>query len=283
MNLKVRHSLEYRYNAPVVLETHTLYLYPKSYPHQRLLEYNLFLDPQPSKIVKNIDVEGNVQHLIYFYAQPYNRLFVQADITVSSEPVNVFDFVFYPFETSKIPFLYDNRIYKYLIPYLDKTDATYQVEQFARKIAGNVGYATIPFLVEMAQYISQNFVYQHREYGNAYPPDDTLRARSGSCREFARLYISACRSFGIAARFVSGYLYGNPQQAHELHAWAEVFLPGAGWRGFDPTEGKAVINNHISMGTSADYDQLAPVMGSFLGYTSSFLTTNVDIQLLQSL
>lgn len=283
MNLKVRHSLEYQYNAPVVLETHTLYLYPKSYPHQRLLEYNLFLDPQPSKIVKNIDVEGNVQHLIYFSAEPCSSLFVQAELTVSSEPVNVFDFVFYPFETSQLPFLYDNRIYKYLIPYLDKTDVTYEVEQFARKLAGNVGYATIPFLVEMAQYISQNFVYQHREYGNAYPPDDTLRDRSGSCREFARLYISACRSLGIAARFVSGYLYGNPQQAHELHAWAEVFLPGAGWRGFDPTEGKAVINNHISMGTSADYNQLAPVMGSFLGYTSSFLTTDVDIQLLQSL
>ncbi|MCF0038923.1 transglutaminase family protein [Dyadobacter fanqingshengii] len=281
MNLQVRHSLEYQYNFPVVLEMHTLYLYPRSYPHQRLLEYNMFIDPQPSKIVKNIDVEGNVQHLIYFYNQPYSRLFVEASITVSSEPVNVFDFVFYPFETSKIPFLYDNRIYKYLIPYLDKTDATQQVEQFARQLAAKVDYATIPFLVEMSQYISQNFVYQHREYGNAYPPDETLRDRSGSCREYARLFMGACRSLGIAARFVSGYLYGNPQQAHELHAWVEVFLPGAGWRGFDPTEGKAVINNHISMGTSADYDQLAPVMGSFLGYTSSLLTTHVDIQLLQ--
>lgn len=281
MNLQVRHSLEYQYNFPVVLEMHTLYLYPRSYPHQRLLEYNLLIDPQPSKIVKNIDVEGNVQHLIYFYNQPYNKLSVEASLTVSSEPVNVFDFVFYPFETSKIPFLYDNRIYKYLIPYLDKTDATQQVEHFARQLAAKVDYATIPFLVEMSQHISQNFVYQHREYGNAYPPDETLRDRSGSCREYARLFMGACRSLGIAARFVSGYLYGNPQQAHELHAWVEVFLPGAGWRGFDPTEGKAVINNHISMGTSADYDQLAPVMGSFLGYTSSLLTTHVDIQLLQ--
>jgi transglutaminase-like putative cysteine protease len=282
MNLKVQHSLEYRYTSPVRLETHTLYLYPKSYPHQRLFDYTLTIDPQPSKIVKNVDAEGNVQHLLYFYAQQYSRLFVEAAITVSSDPVNVFDFVFYPFEASKIPFLYDNRIYKYLIPYLDKTDATVQVEQFARKLAAQVNYDTIPFLVEMSQYISQNFVYQHREYGNAYPPDDTLRDRSGSCREFARLYIGACRSLGIAARFVSGYLYGNPQQAHELHAWAEVFLPGAGWRGFDPTEGKAVINNHISMGTSADFDQLAPVMGSFLGFTSSFLTTTVNIELLEA-
>jgi len=282
MKLKVRHSLDYQYNSPVRLETHTLYLYPRSYPHQRLLDYKLTIDPQPSKIVKNVDVEGNVQHLIYFYNQQYQRLFVEAEMSVNSDPVNVFDFVFYPFEASKIPFLYDNRIYKYLIPYLDKTDATNQVEQFARKLAAHVNYATIPFLVEMSQYISKNFVYQHREYGNAYPPDDTLRDRSGSCREFARLFIGACRSLGIAARFVSGYLYGNPQQAHELHAWAEVFLPGAGWRGFDPTEGNAVINNHISMGTSADFDQLAPVMGSFLGFTSSLLTTNVDIQLLEA-
>ncbi len=82
----------------------------------------------------------------------------------------------------------------------------------------------------------------------------------------------------MAARLVSGYLYGNPTQAHELHAWVEVYLPGAGWRGFDPTEGRAMINNHICLGASADYDQLAPVMGTFRGSASSFLTTDLEIQ-----
>lgn len=280
MNLKVRHTLEYQYSSPVVLETHVLYLYPRSYPHQRLLDYALNIDPFPSKTVKNVDAEGNVQHLVYFYNQPYSSLFVEAVMTVNSEPVNVFDFVFFPFESSRIPFLYENSIFKYLIPYLDKSDSTVQVEQFARAIADQANWETIPFLVALSQHISSNFVYQNREYGSAYPPDDTLNSKSGSCREFARLYIGACRSLGIAARFVSGYLYGNPQQAHELHAWAEVYLPGAGWRGFDPTEGKAVVDRHISMGASADFDKLAPVTGSFFGYSGSALLTNVSIELL---
>jgi transglutaminase-like putative cysteine protease len=279
MNLKVHHSLSYSYSVPVVLDPHTLYIYPRPYPHQRVIGYSLFIDPQPSKIVWNVDPEGNSQQVAYFFSGPVTRLVVDAVITVSSEPVNVFDFVLFPFATKNFPFLYEDRIYKYLIPYLSRGDVTPYVEQFARKIAAEAKWATVPFLVLLSQYISENFSYQNREFGMAYPPDDTLRDRTGSCRDYSRLFISACRSLGIAARFVSGYLYGNPLQAHELHAWVEVYLPGAGWRGFDPTEGKAIINNHISMGASADFDQLSPVMGSFRGGAYSSLVTQVNIEL----
>jgi transglutaminase-like putative cysteine protease len=279
MNLKVQHSLYYNYNAPVVLDPHTLYIFPKPYPHQRVLEYSLVINPQPSKIVRNVDAEGNAQQVAYFFSNPVTQLSVSAVMTVCSDPVNVFDFVLFPFSTKKFPFLYEDRIYKYLIPYLSRNDVTNNVEQFARKIAAGVNWETVPFLVELSKYIQENFLYQNREFGMAYPPDDTLRDRIGSCRDYSRLFISACRSLGIAARFVSGYLYGNPMQAHELHAWVEVYLPGAGWRGFDPTEGKAIINNHISLGASADFDQLAPVMGSFRGFANASLITQVDIQI----
>ena len=277
MNLKVRHTLHYTYNFPVVLDQHTLYIYPKPYPNQRVLDYTLFIDPLPSQIVRNVDAEGNAQQIAYFFNGPVTGLTVDAVMTLSSDPVNVFDFVLFPFTTQNFPFLYDNRIYKYLIPYLNRNDVTNNVEQFARRIAAEVNWETVPFLVQMSQYISENFKYQNREFGMAYPPDDTLRDKIGSCRDYSRLFISSCRSLGIAARFVSGYLYGNPMQAHELHAWVEVYLPGAGWRGFDPTEGKAIINNHISLGASADFDQLAPVMGSFRGYANASLETHVDI------
>jgi transglutaminase-like putative cysteine protease len=279
MNLKVRHSLDYRYDFPVELDSHTLYLYPKAYPHQRVLHYKLHIDPAPSNIVKNVDAEGNVQQVAHFFNGSVNRLYVEAEMTVCSDPVNVFDFVLFPFITKNIPFLYDNQIYKYLIPYLSRNEATTYVEQFARKIASEVNWETVPFLVELSKYISENFTYQNREFGVAYPPDDTLRDKTGSCRDYSRLFIAACRSLGIAARFVSGYLYGNLMQAHELHAWVEVYLPGAGWRGFDPTEGKVIANNHISLGASADFDQLAPVMGFFRGSAQSSLVTHVDIEL----
>jgi len=279
MNLKVCHSLDYSYDFPVELDSHTLYLYPKAYPHQRVLNYSLVINPIPSNVIKNVDAEGNVEQVVHFFKGSVNRLTVQAEMTVCSDFVNVFDFVLFPFITKNIPFLYDNRIYKYLIPYLNRDDVTTYVEQFARKIAAEVNWETVPFLVELSKFIAETFTYQNREFGVAYPPDATLRDKIGSCRDYSRLFIAACRSLGIAARFVSGYLYGNLMQAHELHAWVEVYLPGAGWRGFDPTEGKVIANNHVSLGASADFNQLAPVMGFFRGSAQSTLVTHVDIEL----
>ncbi|PWJ60282.1 transglutaminase-like putative cysteine protease [Dyadobacter jejuensis] len=281
MNLYVRHTLQYSYSNAVALEPQTLYLYPKSYPHQMLLEYDLQIDPLPSKVVRNVDAEGNVQQMAYFSDNRVHQLSVVATMVVSSKPFNVFDFVHYPFNTKNLSFLYEDRIYKYLAPYLSRMDVTDAVAAFANQVAQDAQWRTVPFLVNLSKYIHQNFVYSQRTFGDALPPHYTLLQQAGSCRDFARLYIACCRSMGIAARFVSGYLYGNPMQAHELHAWVEVFLPGAGWRGFDPTEGKAMVNNHICMGASADYDQLAPVMGSFKGVTDSSLYTYVDIRLQQ--
>ncbi len=279
MNLQVQHTLRYNYDSAVILQPQTLYLYPKSYPHQRVIDYNLFIEPWPTKVVKSVDAEGNVQQVAYFSGSPVNYLSVTADMTLLSESFNVFDFVHFPYSTKNLTFMYDDRIYKYLSPYLNRNDCTNQVYALANKIANQVNWGTVPFLMELAKYIAEKFSYAQREYGNALFPDETLLQNSGSCRDFSRLYIACCRSLGIAARFVSGYLYGNPQQAHELHAWAEVYLPGAGWRGFDPTEGKAIVNNHICLGASADYDQLAPVMGAFNGYANSSLTTNVNIRM----
>ncbi|WP_373513972.1 transglutaminase domain-containing protein [Persicitalea sp.] len=277
MNLRVKHSLRYTYDQPVALGPHVLYLYPKTYPHQQILNYALHIDPLPSKVVRNVDEEGNVQQVAYF---AFNTSFftVEAEMTLRSDPFNVFDFVLFPFETQNIPFRYPDRAQKYLAPYLSRHEITPYVEQFARQIATQANWATVPFLTLLSQHIHDNFFYQHRAEGRAFPPETTLRGQKGSCRDYSSLFIAACRSLGVAARFVSGYLYGNPAQAHELHAWVEVFLPGAGWRGFDPTEGRAMINNHVCLGASADSDQLAPVMGTFQGNAAAVLTAYVEIE-----
>ncbi|GAB2784192.1 transglutaminase family protein [Rhabdobacter roseus] len=276
MNLQVKHSLRYEYDKSVSLDPHTLYLYPRAYPHQKVLDYTLTLQPEPFKVVRNVDVEGNVQQIIYFN-QPTDQLLVEASLVLSSDEVNVFDFVLFPFETKNIPFQYPEHIQKYLAPYLNRSDVTSYVEQFARKMAYDAQWETVPFLMALSRYMYEHFTYEVREVGDAHSPETTLLNRFGSCRDYARLFMASCRSLGLAARFVSGYLYGSPQQEHELHAWAEVYLPGAGWRGFDPTEGKAVANHHISLGASADYDRLAPVMGTFRGMATSLLTTEVSI------
>ncbi|MFC5411514.1 transglutaminase domain-containing protein [Larkinella bovis] len=276
MKLRVRHELRYAYSAAVSLEPHTLYLYPRIYPHQRLLDYQLFIDPVPGNLVMNVDVEGNVQQVIYINNQT-DSLVVRAEMEVESDLYNAYDFVLFPFETQRIPFNYSEADRKLLEPYLERSAVTTLIEQYARQMAAEAKWKTVPFLSHLCTTIRNNFVYENRAVGPATSPEVTLISRKGSCRDYAVLYIAACRSIGLAARFVSGYLYGNPQQEHELHAWAEVYLPGAGWRGFDPTEGSVVINHHVSLAASFYHDRLPPLAGIFRGAARSTMQASISI------
>jgi transglutaminase-like putative cysteine protease len=276
MQLNVRHELRYTYSNSITLEPHILHLAPKAYPHQRIVDFSLVIEPQPVKIVKNMSAEDNAQHVVFF-GERTNYLTIKANITVQSDEFNVFDFVLYPFDTQRLPFSYPENIKILLQPYLQRDGITMAVETFARRIANTAKWETVSFLTHLCQYIHQNFVYERREEGLPYPPEHTLTIQKGTCRDFAQLFIASCRSVGLAARFASGYLYGSQQQAHELHAWAEVYLPGAGWRGFDPTEGGAVINKHIYLATSANAALITPVAGTFRGEGQSMLVAEVDV------
>ncbi|GAB4016781.1 transglutaminase family protein [Spirosoma koreense] len=273
MHLHVRHESEYTYDIPVALGPQTLYLYPRTYPYQRLLDYTLIIDPTPAKIVRNIDVEGNVQQLVYF-SRPTNRLRVTAEIQLQSEEFNSFDFVLFPFEAQRVPFQYPKAEQELLQPYLQRVGVSDRVEQWARQIAADAGWQTTGFLMNLNQTIRQ-FTYEIRELGAPFPPEQTLTLARGSCRDYTTLFMAACRSLGIAARFVSGYLFGNPQQEHQLHAWAEVYLPGAGWRGFDPTEGSVVVNRHIFLTSTAQPELAAPIRGTFSGQANSVLRSEL--------
>lgn len=276
MNLRVSHKLSYTYSEAVSLGPHSFYLYPKTYPHQQVLSYSLVVEPTPNMLVHNIDVEGNHQQIAYF-RDLTNFLTVSVEMNVLSNDFNVFGFVLYPFETERIPFQYPDALKKHLQPYLVREGVTTYVEQYARQTGAVVQWKTIPFLTTLCQNIYLNFVYERRDVGPPMPPEHTLIGRKGSCRDFAQLFVACCRSVGIAARFVSGYLYGNALQEHDLHAWAEVYLPGAGWRGFDPTEGKAIMNNHIYLASSSDPQLITPVLGTFRGKARSILTAEVTV------
>lgn len=277
MIIDVLHRLHYSYEGVVGLNPHTLYLYPKLYPHQQLIEYTLTIDPYPSKIIKNVDLEGNIQQVVYFQPETTNHLHVEMQMRIQSSPFNVLDFVLFPFATQRLPFQYPSQIVKYLTPYFTAAYTNPYVEQFARRIATSAQWETVPFLLELTRTIQKEFRYEKREIGHARSPEETLRLKTGTCRDYSRLFTAACASLGIAARFVSGYLFGNTLQEHELHSWAEVYLPGAGWRGFDPTEGMPMTHHHISLGASGEYNELAPVMGTFNGLGNSCLSTLVSL------
>lgn len=273
MHLHVRHESEYTYDIPVALGPQTLYLYPRTYPYQRLLDYELIVDPKPAKIVQNIDVEGNVQQLVYFN-HPTDHLSVTVEMHVQSDEFNSFDFVLFPFETQRVPFQYPKAEQDLLQPYLERVGVSERVESWAQQLAVVADWQTTVFLINLNQAIRQ-FTYEVREEGAPFTPEQTLRQRKGSCRDYTTLFMAACRSLGIAARFVSGYLFGNPQQEHQLHAWAEVYLPGAGWRGFDPTEGSLVVNRHIFLTSTAKPELAAPISGTYTGQANSTLRSEL--------
>ena len=277
MILHVRHASYYDYDGSVMLGPHTLYLFPRMYPHQRLVAYELKVDPIPSKIVRNVDVESNVQQVMFFTNQKTDHLQVSVSMELQSDDFNSFDFVLFPFETRHLPgFKYPPAVEGLLRPYLEREGVTANVELWARRIAAGANWETVPFLTNLNQTIRQ-FTYEIREEGPPLSPQQTLVQRRGSCRDYTTLFMAACRSLGLAARFVSGYLFGNPQQEHELHAWAEVYLPGAGWRGFDPTEGSVVSNHHIFLTSTATPELAAPITGSFSGSANSTLRSELEI------
>ncbi|MFD2522271.1 transglutaminase family protein [Emticicia soli] len=277
MTLNVEHTLHYKYSHPVFLTPHYIYLSPKASPHQEVSNFELEITPSANILYKNIDVEGNAQYVAYINSS-CEELTFKASFEIDSAPNKPYHFIYFPFNAEKLPFDYPEKEALLLHPYLNQTSVTTLIHQFARQIAAEANWKTTDFLARISQYIKQSFTYEKRLEGPANAPEKTLLNRKGTCRDYAVLMIACCKALGIAARFVSGYCYGSLLQAHELHAWVEVYLPGAGWRGFDPTEGKIVDNHYITLASSAQPELINPITGGFRGSAKSELNAYVNIK-----
>lgn len=276
MILSVEHTLYYSYSNFVSLTPHTIYLTPKASPNQEITSFLLDIQPIPSLLFKNVDIERNAQYVAFFDISCTTVSF-KASFEINSEEYNPYQFIYFPFEMERLPFKYPEKELLLLQPYLTQNGITTLIDQFARQLASEANWKTTDFLVKISQYIRANFYYEKRLEGAANLPEKTLISRKGTCRDYAVLMIAACKTLGIAARFVSGYCFGSELQAHELHAWVEVYLPGAGWRGFDPTEGRIVDNQYIMLASSADAELINPISGGFRGDASSNLNAYVNI------
>ncbi len=277
MQLKIEHDMVFSYSEKVSLSPHYFYLTPKPSPFQKVLSNELEVFPKPKLLVKNVDQEGNNQH-VCFVNDETDNFSVKSKMWIETEDFNPFDFVFYPFECSTIPFQYPDKIKPFITTYLNK-NVSDSVKEFANDISNFVSNNTLNFLTELCKYINKNFKYEKRERGLAYDSETTLNLKTGSCRDYAILMVDACASLGIVARFVSGYCFGNERHSHELHAWVEVMLPGGGWRGFDPTEGRVTTKNYIALASSIDAEWINPITGKFRSKipVNSELKTRVEI------
>jgi transglutaminase-like putative cysteine protease len=277
MILSVEHTLNYSYSNPVSLSPHTIYLTPKASPNQEITSFQLEIEPTPNILYKNIDVERNAQ-TVAFFDKPTNKLSFRANFEIISQEVNPFHFIYYPFGAETLPFKYPDKELVLLQSYLTDEGITTLIDQFARQIASEANWKTTDFLTKISKYIRNNFFYEKRLEGAANSPETTFISKKGTCRDYAVLMIAVCKALGLAARFVSGYCYGSELQAHELHAWVEVYLPGAGWRGFDPTEGRIVDFHYIALASSAQVELINPIRGRFRGNAVSSLNAFVDIR-----
>ena len=176
---------------------------------------------------------------------------------------NPFDYLLESWAFS-LPLDYPSSLLAQLHPYLQGGGALLEPEAWtlAQDLLLEVHHNTVAFLSALTQHLYQNCQYLTREQGDPWPAGVTWRRRQGSCRDLVVLWMEACRAVGLAARFVSGYEEGVPDQdERHLHAWAEVYLPGAGWRGYDPTHGLAVSDRHVALAASAYPSYTAPVVG----------------------
>jgi transglutaminase-like putative cysteine protease len=212
------------------------------------------------------------------FMQPASQLAILSEVVVQHYDENPLDFIVSDYAV-QYPFSYDAEARQILPPYLvHVSQGDHAVERWVSQLwKPGEPIQTYSLLERMCTAIKQSLAYQVREEPGVQKPGETLARGTGSCRDFASLFMDAARSLGLAARFVSGYLHaptvdGSPGATH---AWAEVYLPGAGWKGFDPTIGEVVGSKHIAVAVTSLPESVSPVVGTFFGPPGASLNVGV--------
>lgn len=270
MRYQVRHTTRFRYSEPVFLEPHTSRLRPRCDSAQRLTRYRLDFDPEPSVLSETEDAEGNdVTHA--WFAGMTQALTVRSEFAVETLRDNPFLYLLLNEAAMRVPVAYPDAIRAQLEASLDPVgNAGHRLQGFVQPVVAQTNGETLPFLTALTGKIRDTHSVIVREHGEPLEPEETLRRGKGACRDLAALFMGCCRSLGIATRFVSGYQdAGQDSGSNHMHAWAEVYLPGAGWRGYDPSQGLAVADRHIAVAASAIPRLAAPIYGTYRGAAQS--------------
>ena len=277
MFFEIAHATTYTFSRPVFLEPHTVRLRPRCDGSQRLIRVDLQIEPPPAGLSEYLDVEGNCGVHTWFDGST-ESLRVMTRCTVETLRENPFDYLVHP-SAARLPVEYADDLRLSLAPYCSRDSADDRVAHFATSIADEVDSQSLPFLAALTRRIFQMCQVTIREAGGPQPPEATLAYRRGACRDLAVLFMDACRALGLGARFVSGYQEGDPEQERrDLHAWAEVYVPGGGWRGYDPTHGLAVGDRHVAVAAGRHPARAAPITGTFRGTgASSRMQTDIRI------
>lgn len=279
MLYQIKHVTRFFYDRPVFCEPMKLRLRPRDDPWQRVAWHRLDIDPAPCGRADSLDLEGARFSLAWF-GETTQRLCVTANSVVCIERENPFDFLLTP-QGMSLPIRPTSAEAELCQWYGLDASPSVAVQALARELCVQADGRSLPFAIEAARWIAAELPCRPRPDEAPRSAEETLTAGSGACRDLAVLFNSLCRAVGLPARFVSGYVYSEDADASELHAWSEVYFPGAGWRGFDPSQGLAVASQHVALAAAKDPAAAAPSEGSFRGTnTRSRLETQLVMRIL---
>jgi transglutaminase-like putative cysteine protease len=281
MKIKIKHSTTYYYSDFVSLGVHRLYLLPQFQEFQRILESKLTINPNPNGKGNKTDLVGNSFVQVWF-ADPTDRLMIQSEMLIDCIDINPFGFIIDPYFISDFnspdfnEFTYRDDSVQLIQPYIHR-EFTADLSEFTRSILLKAD-SFLDFLVKLTAYIHANWTHIIREEEDLWTTDKTFGLQKGSCRDLAWMQMNMLGSLGLASRFVSGYAF-NPEVAsgHELHAWLQTYLPGAGWIGLDPSLGLLTNQLYVPLAYHPDPSKTLPVQGSYGGGAKSKLETDVII------
>ncbi|MEM6885598.1 MAG: transglutaminase family protein, partial [Verrucomicrobiota bacterium] len=265
MHYHISHTTEYSYDEPVGFTTQLIRLFPRMDDRLRMSEYELSVFPE-GDLYWLRDPYGNAIAK-FFTTEKSKQLSVTVTTRIEHRQESAFDFLL-DTHAIQFPFKYSESESEILQPYLSSTEPEPVLTEWLNSSAVTLKGDTTICLTSLIQKIHQSIGYQRRDEPGIQTPTETLQTQSGTCRDYAVLLMAVCNDLGLASRFVSGYLHASSDDpttrgADALHAWTDVYLPGAGWRGLDPTNGIWCSHSHIPLAVSKNPLETTPIEGSY--------------------
>ncbi len=290
IRVAINHNTKYSYDRPVSLSPHVFRLRPAVHSRTPIESYSFKISPKDHFINWQQDPFGNYQARVVFPEQT-TELKIEVEVIADMIVINPFDFFVEEYAES-YPFTYKGELAKELVPYLEIRESGEKLTQWLSAVDRTTPTRIVDFLVALNTRLNNDIKYNIRMEPGVQTCEETLGKALGSCRDSAWLFVQILRHLGLAARFVSGYLVqltadvksldgpsGPENDFTDLHAWTEVYIPGAGWIGLDPTSGLFAGEGHIPLACTPDYASAAPVVGATDKCETTFAFSNTVTRL----